>query len=61
MGRVILSTAAATGAFCAVFAAGVDLATDALALWQVMIAGAASGFLGSMFGQMAIRRREERR
>ena len=61
MGRAMLSTAAATGAFCALFAAGVDLLTDALALWQLMIAGAVSGFLGSTFGQMVIRAREDRR
>ncbi len=52
--RAMLSTALVTGAFCALFAAGVDLVTEALAIWQVMIAGAVSGFLGSLVGQIVI-------
>ena len=54
--RPILASAALTGLFCAVFAAGVDVVTDALSIVQVMIAGAISGFLGSLFGQTLMRR-----
>ena len=54
--RPMLASAALTGLFCAVFAAGVDMVTDALTLGQVMIAGAISGFLGSLFGQTVLGR-----
>ena len=54
--RPMLASAALTGLFCAVFAAGVDMVTDALTLGQVMIAGAVSGFLGSLFGQTVLGR-----
>ena len=52
----ILVTAALTGAFCALFAGLVDAVTDALALWQVMILGAVSGFCGSLFAKLCLRR-----
>ena len=54
--RPMLASAALTGLFCAIFAAGVDAITDALTLGQVMVAGAISGFLGSLFGQTVLRR-----
>lgn len=54
--RPMLASAALTGLFCAVFAAGVDVVTNALTVIQVMIAGAISGFLGSLFGQTVLRR-----
>jgi hypothetical protein len=52
----VLLTAALTGLFCAMFAGLVDIVTDALAMWQVMILGAVSGFCGSLFAQFALRR-----
>ena len=54
--RPMLASAALTGLFCAIFAAGVDLVTEALSLFHVMMAGAVSGFLGSLFGQSMMKR-----
>ena len=59
MSRAVLTAALATGGFCAIFAAGVDLATDALALWQVLVAGGISGFCGSLFASFVLRRNRE--
>ncbi|MEM6479307.1 MAG: hypothetical protein AAF841_13565 [Pseudomonadota bacterium] len=50
--------AAATAVFCAVFALIVDFITDALAVWQIMGLAALSGFLGSLFGNSLVSRRQ---
>ena len=47
-----------TGAFCIVFALAVDAATEALSLLAIAALSFASGFLGSLFAQSALRRRE---
>jgi len=53
--RAALPAALTTGAFCAIFAAVVDWATDALGFWQVLVAGGISGFLGSLFASFVLR------
>ena len=58
--RPMLASAALTGLFCAIFAAGVDTVTGALSLWQVMGAGAISGFFGSLFAQTVLKSRMRR-
>lgn len=58
MTRVILLAALTTGAFCAVFAGFVDVVTDTLTLWQVLAAGGVSGFFGSLFASLVLRRRD---
>ncbi|MDJ0629837.1 MAG: hypothetical protein QNJ44_16385 [Rhodobacter sp.] len=58
MTRAILLAAVTTGAFCAIFAVMVDAATDALSIWQVAVAGLVSGFLGSLFASLVLRRRD---
>lgn len=45
----VLKAALTTGAFCALFAVGVETVTDLLTTRGVMIAGGLSGFLGSLF------------
>ena len=52
MSRSILITALTTGGFCSIFAVGVDVATEMLAWWQVLLAGGVSGFLGSLFANL---------
>ena len=56
MTRVILLSAVLTGAFCAVFAVGIDWLTDMLARRQVIGLSFASGFLGSLFASLVLRR-----
>lgn len=51
-----LKAALTTGAFCALFAGGVDAATDMLTTRNVMIVGGISGFLGSLFATFVWRR-----
>ena len=58
MWRAALAPALATGGFCAVFAAGMELATDVLSLWQIVIGSAVSGFLGSLFARAVLGRRD---
>ncbi len=53
----ILSVALLTGVFCALFAGAVDRITDMVSAGQVMTLGAVSGFLGSLFAQIVLRRR----
>jgi len=57
MSRAVLLSALTMGAFCAMFAFWVDIVTDALTMWQVAIAGAVSGFSGSIFASLVWRRR----
>ena len=56
MPRPILLTAALTGAFCAVFAVGIDYLTDMLERNQVIGVSFVSGFLGSLFAQTVLGR-----
>lgn len=58
MERAAIMTALTTGGFCSIFAVGVDAVTDSLNLWQVMIAGGVSGFLGSLFARMVLSKRQ---
>ena len=54
--RAALLAATATGGFCAVFALGVDQVTDALNWMQVVGVSFASGFLGSLFARMVLKK-----
>lgn len=54
--RTIVSTAVLTGAFCAVFAVGIDWLTDMLQRNQVIAVSFMSGFLGSLFAQTVLGR-----
>ncbi|MEL7152093.1 MAG: hypothetical protein AAGK71_15245 [Pseudomonadota bacterium] len=54
--RPILLSAALTGLFCACFAVGVDWLTDMLARGQLIGVSFASGFLGSLFASLVMRR-----
>jgi len=54
---LVLGAALTTGLFCAIFALGVDLLTDALDIWQVAVAGGVSGVLGSVFAALVWRRK----
>ena len=45
-----LIAAILTGTFCAGLAFVVDMITDALSAWQVVVIAAISGFCGSLFG-----------
>ena len=59
--RTILITAVLTGAFCAIFAVGIDWVTDMLDRNQVIGISFTSGFLGSLFAQTVMGRWRERR
>ena len=52
----ILAQAALTGAFCIAFALVVDAVTDALSLAGLVALSFTSGFLGSLFAQLVLRR-----
>ena len=52
--RVVLTSAALTGGFCALFAVGVDLLTDMLGRGQLLGVSFTSGFLGSIFAQTVL-------
>ena len=54
--RPILLSAVLTGFFCACFAVGVDWLTDMLQRGQVIGVSFASGFLGSLFASLVMRR-----
>lgn len=58
--RPILLTAFLTGAFCSVFAVGIDYVTDMLAATTVASVSFVSGFLGSIFAQTVLGRWKER-
>ncbi|GGC01976.1 hypothetical protein GCM10011363_18240 [Marivita lacus] len=53
----ILLTSVVTGIFCAMFAGIVDPVTDALAMWVVIGLAFASGFTGSLFAQLVLKRK----
>ena len=59
--RPILTSAVLTGVFCAVFAVGIDWATDMLERNQVIGVSFVSGFLGSLFAQTVLGRWREKR
>ncbi|MBV2361203.1 hypothetical protein KUH32_15675 [Thalassococcus sp. CAU 1522] len=56
IGWTILLTAALTGLFCAVFAVVIDAVTDALSMATVIGLAFLSGFCGSLFAQLVLRR-----
>ena len=56
MWGAIILTSTITGVFCAVFATVVDVVTDALSMGLVIALAFASGFLGSMFAQVILKR-----
>ena len=60
MWRAIVLTAMLTGIFCAVFAVGIDWATDMLERQQVIVVSFVSGVLGSLFAQTVLGRWRER-
>ena len=55
--RTILAPAFLTGAFCAAFAVGIDWLTDMLDRGQLFGISFVSGFLGSLFATLVMRRR----
>lgn len=57
--KPILLTATIAGGFCALFALTVDAITDVLSMTQALGLAALSGFLGSLVGQLVIRRKEK--
>jgi len=57
MWRAVLATAGLTGAFCMGFAWVVDIVTDALPMGTALMLAFVSGFLGSLFAQLVLRRR----
>jgi|AACY02.3.fsa_nt_gi hypothetical protein len=54
--RVVLSMAALTGLFCAVFALVVSFVTMVLSPLQLSLISFLSGALGSLFAQLVLRR-----
>lgn len=54
--RFVLISACTTGVFCGGFAAVVDAITDALSMWQVIGLAIVSGFCGSIFASIVLRR-----
>ena len=56
MARSLLLPAVLTGVFCAAFAVGIDYITDMLARGQVMLLSFVSGFCGSIFARLVLRR-----
>lgn len=55
----IVSTALLTGVFCAAFAVLVDAVTDVLAFGAVILVSFCSGFLGSLFAQVVMQRKNQ--
>jgi hypothetical protein len=56
MWGAVLLTSVVTGVFCAVFAVVIDLVTDALNMWLVIALAFVSGFSGSLFAQLVLKR-----
>ena len=54
--KVVLTSAVLTGVFCAGFATVIDLATDMLERQQVVVISFFSGFFGSIFAQVVLRK-----
>ncbi|MBY6047458.1 hypothetical protein KUV47_05225 [Vannielia litorea] len=57
--KAALIAAFTTGAFCAVFAVGVDQVAGMLPLGAVVLVSFVSGFLGSLFARFVWRQREK--
>ena len=58
--KVVLTSAVLTGVFCAGFATVIDLATDMLERQQVVVISFFSGFFGSIFAQVVLRKWRDR-
>ena len=54
--KSLLISAVLTGVFCAGFATIIDLATDMLERQQVVVISFLSGFFGSIFAQVVLRK-----
>ena len=57
--RSFLVPAVLTGAFCAVFAVGIDFATDMLRTGSIIVFAFVSGFLGSIFARLVLGERRK--
>lgn len=55
-----LARAALTGTFCAVFTVGVDLVTNVLSMATLIGLSFVSGFLGSLFAQVVLKRKDRK-
>ena len=58
--KVVLTSAVLTGVSCAGFATVIDLATDMLERQQVVVISFFSGFFGSIFAQVVLRKWRDR-
>ena len=56
MVRAVIISAVLTGVFCGGFALFIDLATDMLDRGHVVLISFCSGFLGSLFAQIVLKR-----
>ena len=56
MMKLTIIPALLTGFFCAVFAVGIDYVTDMLERNQVIVLSFTSGFLGSIFAGLVLRK-----
>lgn len=56
MWSAVLLTSVITGVFCALFAVVIDAVTDALGVWAVIGLAFLSGFSGSLFAQVILKR-----
>ena len=54
--RAFILPAVLTGAFCGAFALGIDFLTDMLERQQVLIVSFISGFGGSIFASLVLRK-----
>ena len=54
--KALLLPAILTGMFCGAFAMGIDFLTDMLARQQVLVISFISGFLGSIFASVVLKR-----
>lgn len=57
MSRTVWIGALLTGTFCAAFALGVDVLTDMLDRTNILVVSFISGFLGSLFASLVLRRK----
>ena len=57
--RAVLLTSVTTGVFCAIFAVVVDMVTDALNMGAVIALAFVSGFLGSLFGHIVVKKQRQ--
>ena len=56
MAWTILTTSVLTGVFCALFSVVVGYVADALSMNALVVLSFFSGFLGSLFAQLVLRR-----